>query len=137
MKFFEYILNQMPGSSGTYANFYQVAYPVYIVSRLFGFLPFTIEYSAKTKIQKIFVTLKDLVRFFLALIILAFCVYAGFLDKTLLKHNSKALIQGTRLVIFVGLILAAFSMIMDLVNRKLLGIVLMEVREIDEQVHTI
>lgn len=134
MVFFENILNKIPGLNGIYTNFYEVAYPVYVISRIFGYLPFTIEYNAKHKIQRLFVSSKDLVRFVLALAVITFCVYVCFWKKIVLQPKSSTISHGTWIIMVSGLISTAFALIMDMVNRRSLGIALKTICQIDEEV---
>lgn len=124
----------MSDSNEAYANFYQVGYPVYVVSKIFGFLPFTIQYNAKLKINRVFVSFKDGLRLCLAIIVYAVCIFAMFWDKLEVKHNSLLIVYGIRLTSSGVLISAIFSAVTQLFNRKQIAFILREINQIDEEV---
>lgn len=131
-KFFENILNKIPGLNGTYSNFYEAALPVYKVSSKFGFLPF--QFNSKRKNKPVYVSLKDLVRFSIALIVYVSCAFLVLLEQVGVKHNSIIIVHGIRFTIFNGLLMAILSAILGMIYRKTIGFMLEEVYDIDEKV---
>lgn len=134
MNFFEDFLFRIPGMTGTYANFPQVCHPVYIMARNFGFLPFTIKFNEKYKVEGLTVSYQDILRFLLALIVYSACAIYLFKGNITVIHDSLIIVYGSRLIMLFGLLLAILSVILDMINRKSVTFILKEIIEIDEEV---
>lgn len=130
-------LTNIPGTYGNYENFFEVAHPVYLVSRNFGFLPFTIKFNSKHKIEGLVVSYKDLLRFFIALAGYMISIIFSCRENFTLTHHSLIIVYGYRLIIIFGLLLAIFGVVMDMFNRKSVMFVLKEINEIDDEVTAI
>lgn len=117
-------------------SFYHCFQPVYITSRIFGVLPFTIYYnSQKDHIEKVGVGFVDGIWFVGAILLNAVLVYLviSTLDKST-EVQSAVLLVGGRMLLIVGLLNSALVIIMDMINRNRLRKILNEFLAYDKEV---
>lgn len=100
-------------------NFYDCVYLVYIFSRIFGLLPFSICYDANRHIESVRVGIFDALCFIGAISLNLMLVY--FTISLLNNSNpvqSAILVTGGRMILVIGLVNASLSITLDLLNRK-------------------
>lgn len=99
-------------------NFFHCVQPVYYISRLHGFTPFSFKQNSKGEVIGSEIKLYDLIWFIVSLVnylVLAFLCWC-----TLRVPNadlSYVLFVGNHLLLIMGLIVGAFSVAFDMFNR--------------------
>lgn len=103
------------------SNFYLCIQPVYITSRAFGVLPFTIHYNSQhDHIEKVSVNMFDIVWFFGSILInllLAYWVLST-LNESSSQLQSAILLFGGRVLLIVGLLTSPLAIVLDMINRN-------------------
>lgn len=107
---------------------------IYVIARVFGFLPFSVEYNEKQKISKVHVTILDVFWF-----IFAIAIYAMVIVSSAVHHYAKASFSGieilaTILITIEGGLIAIISIVMDMFNRKRIFRIMIKLNEFDEEV---
>lgn len=119
-------------------SFYHCFWPLYITSRLFGVLPFSMHYNPKhDHIDKVTVGFFDAIWFVGAISLNAVLVY--WILSTLNTSNevqSAILLIGGRILLIVGLLNTPLAIIMDMINRNRLRKILNEFLKYDKEVVT-
>lgn len=125
----------MSNSKQTYANFYQVAYPVYFLSQMYGFYPFSIQYNARLKTNTVVISYKNILRSVFALIVYVYGILSLFIkDNSEIKGIPLLIIYVARLTISGVMISAIFTVISGMINSKQIAFVLKEINQIDAEV---
>lgn len=111
-------------------------WPVYIFSRVFGLMPFSVARDSDGSIQKPRVKIIDLVWF---LISICSCLTLAFYELQIVKlpqdpHNSQLLILGDNVIIVLGLAFNALVIVMNMLNRKRLVEILRKFTIFDQRV---
>lgn len=100
-------------------TFFQCIQPVYYVSRVFGFTPFSFKFDSNAVITGYEVKPLDLIWFvisFFNYLFMAFIAWNTISTPTL--EVSIILVYGNNLLVIVGLIFGAFSVAFDMFNRQ-------------------
>lgn len=118
-------------------NFYDSIKPAYIVSRIFGFLPFAVEHDSYGKTLKASVGIFDMLWFFGAITLDLGFVYfiMTYSLKQMFKIDSPVLLEGCRAIAGLGLILTVLAIVLDMINRKRIIQILGDFVAFDEQVN--
>lgn len=96
--------------------------PLFIYSRCFGMMPFSIQTNLFGEVQRVKVTLFDVawlcmsIAMYLGLI--AFVAFGSDADSVSDSRNSHILVLGDRLLFVYGILMCIVSCIMDLINRN-------------------
>lgn len=115
---------------------FAVVFPVYLIGRCFGFLPFSINVDKKTKISFPIIRLIDWLWFFIVLAI--FCIYLYYNFRTDYHSSgtdSMILVVSGRLILIVGFFMGIFGIIMDMFNRNCIWSIITKFHEFDEEVN--
>lgn len=117
---------------GDIIKFYR---PIHTISKMFGYLPFTIESTNGEIKSKIY--LIDWLWFISYILFSVFCLgnYLVQLDKVLLNTTSSQVVHfGVPLVTILGFFKMMLSFTLDMINRHRVAQNLQTIREIDEKV---
>lgn len=108
-------------------NFVHSFRPIYIVSRAFGLMPFSMAYQSNGAIQKPTVCMLDILWFLFSIGVNGFGIYtlsASIIRKPLSKEPAHLVVLSIYLIVILGLFLGLFTIIFDMCNRsKLVDIV--------------
>lgn len=110
---------------------------VYVISRLFGFWPFSIVFDEKRKTSNARVTITDWIWFFVAIVLYASFIYFNDLDKYKDLPHSFIEICASQLTLIGGNMIAILSIIMDMLNRGRICRVIEMFNEFDAEVRII
>lgn len=110
---------------------------IYVIARVFGFLPFSVEYNEKKRINKVHVTILDVLWF-----IITITIYALIISSSAVIHyyNNELLsmsnieILATILITIEGGVIAIISIVMDMFNRKRVLKIMLKLNEFDDEV---
>lgn len=100
-------------------NFYDCVCFPYIMSRIFGLLPFTIKKDTKGHMESVCVSIFDAVWFVGAISVnltLAYLIICSLHGSS--QFSSAILPIGGRIILVVGLLNAPLSITLDLLNRR-------------------
>lgn len=112
-----------------------MSYPVYLSSRIFGFLPCTILYNRKTGATKVVVTLIDAIWFIISLALYTSAIIFNVIyNYHAVLTDSVILIIGGRLLLLTGNLNAIFSIIMDMHHRHEIWKIIKHCHEFDREV---
>lgn len=119
-------------------NFFDCVRPVYRTGRLFGLLPFTLNYTSNGEIDSCSLRITDILWF---LISVAICIIFSLLGYSALSPTqdirTTILLLGGRLVLISGVSLAGISIIIDIFNRHRLVELVKAINLFDQEVPTI
>lgn len=102
-------------------SFIQCLQPVYILGRLFGFLPFQVHFDSNGQIDKATVGVCDFIWFVTSIAInLVFAYLMIFPLGPIIGYGSPVLIFCVQLFSILGFIIAALAISLDMWNRKCL-----------------
>lgn len=117
---------------------YDVAYPIYIISRIVGYLPFTIvcdDSSRSLQKSSIKITLFDCVWILVWVsLLIAFMVINGVFDFQSQVSDSSIVNICNRMVVWGGYLFGILTIIMDIINRKRIWKIVVMFAVFDEQV---
>lgn len=112
-----------------------MAYPVYLSSRIFGFLPCSVLYNRKNGATKVIVTFVDAIWFIVSLALYTSAMifnviynYHGVLTESVI------IIIGGRLLLLTGNLNAIFSILMDMYHRHEIWKIIRHCHEFDHEV---
>lgn len=109
--------------------------PVYYFSRVFGFMPFTIEYDTNGKIHGPKLRLIDILWFILAIFLYILSIIVHFRNvEQYSKDSSFILIYGDYLILKLNLIFIILIVVLDMCNRFKLIDILKNINTFDEKV---
>lgn len=112
-----------------------MAYPVYLASRIFGFLPCTILYNRKNGSSKIVVTFTDVLWFIISLALYTSAmIFNMFYNYHALLTESVIIIIGGRLLLLTGNLNAIFSILMDMYHRHEIWKIIQHCHQFDKEV---
>lgn len=120
-------------------NFRHSFRPVYIVSRIFGQMPFTIAYNANGEIQRAIVNKLDGVWFACSLsvfIYMIFSAYEFFFMGPNSIHEIEVSFVGMFSIISISMIIGALGLILDFCNRSTFVDILKKTAIFDETVNS-
>lgn len=107
-------------SKGDHNNIFKLIYPVYILSRIFGLLPFSMGLNSRKTCIWLRVNVIDFIWFVTSIVI-----YAGFTGylftmplSASLPYDSYIMKIGGILILISGYLMAIISIIADMINRK-------------------
>lgn len=112
------INHQVPWQSGTVAHCFR---PIYIVSRVFGLMPFSITFQSNGEVQKSNVSKIDISWFVTSLCLLIFGIFL--VVRTVIVQPSDPEVfsiinaLGDTGILMTGLIVGSLSIVLDLCNR--------------------
>lgn len=122
------------GCNGNYVNFHQAILPVYWLSRIFGFIPFTITIDTKNNCEKLFVSNLDVCRYGIALAVHIFSGYWKLTQTFSVNYNSTIAVHANGLVVICTMCSTLLTLLMEMLNRRRIGYIVKEINEIDEVV---
>lgn len=112
-----------------------IAYPVYLSSRIFGFLPCTILYNRKNGSTKVVVTFIDALWFMISLTLYASAIIFNVIyNYHALLTESIIIIIGGRLLLLTGNLNAIFCILMDMYHRHEIWKIIQNCHEFDREV---
>lgn len=115
---------------------FSVAFPIYVISRIFGFLPFSLAYDRKLRTTIVRVTVFDIIWLCLSLLLhIFFFIFNWIADQQSQVTDSRILIISGRLTLWGGFFMAIFAMLMDLLNRNRIWEIIVKFNEFDEEIH--
>lgn len=115
---------------------FAVAYPIYIISRIIGFMPFSIECddSRSHRLSTTKITIFDIVWMVLAIgVQVFFIVITSIHDFQSQITDSRIAIFSGRMTLWVGYLMAIIAIFLDFVNRRRIWEILVRMDEFDEQ----
>lgn len=116
-------------------TFYHSIQPVYIISRIFGLLPFTVLYNSNGYMHKAKVRLLDLI-WFVFMIIVNFGLTYKMVTKVqrMIDGDTSILFASGRLIILLNFVKVAVASILDMLNRNRLVKMLKDFLKFDKSV---
>lgn len=115
-------------------NIFSITLWAYVIARVFGNWPFSIEFNARNGSSRVRVTKIDFAWFLLSL-----CIYASFnwfavFDQ--LGHHEASLVEVTvsQISQIIIILVAMLSIIMDLINRNVIWQMVLTFHAFDEEV---
>lgn len=119
-------------------NFFHCVQPVYIISRIFGLLPFSIQYNPNGCVKAAKVTVFDGFWFIGSIGLNLFFGYRVASDiPDMPKEESSILFIGFRTVFVICFILTALSTVLDMMNRNRIVKIVKDLTEFDNSVSKI
>lgn len=121
------------------ANFCDTVRPVYIVSRIFGLMPFTLHHHANGHIDRSSVGLFDIFWFIGAIAINLTMIYYTVLSllEPSFTLESSILQDGSRVLSICAMVMIVLSIALDMFNRKRLVKILKDLTAYDKNVRMI
>lgn len=112
-----------------------MAYPVYIASRIFGFLPCSVQYNRKNDATKVVTTYFDIIWFIVSLAMYTSAIVFNLIyNYHALLTESIIIIIGGRLLLLTGNLNAIFAIVMDFYHRDEIWKVIQHFHEFDKEV---
>lgn len=125
-------LNNKPKKPLTFA---QCIHPIYVISRLFGLLPFSVHLNSNGNVERARIKIFDIAWFLCAISINLFLAYFILTrKKNSLEIESKVLMIGNYIIFSITFIMAPLSIILDMFNRHRLVKMFKDIMEFDKTV---
>lgn len=119
-------------------NFYHVVQPIYYASRIFGFLPFSFKFNAKSEVSGCKVKIVDYIWFLFSLCNYISWAYLCWFSLSVPNiEHSYVLFVGNHVVVVFGLVCGVFDAIFDIFNRNRLTDIIMKINTFDKEVNPI
>lgn len=117
-------------------NFVHSFKPIYILSRIFGFMPFTIAYNSDGGIQRARITVIDFIWFTISIGVYIFSTlnFIAFIMRTQVPHSYITLAYATRSIIIMRKLFYIVCIAADMCNRFKLVEILKKIGHFDEKV---
>lgn len=121
--------------NATKNNVFGVVFPVYLIGRCLGFLPFSVNFDTKHKTSRVTLNPFDVVWFVTMLSVYGACMAFNFqYDFHSSQTNSLILIVSGRITLIGGFFMADCALIADMLNRKCIWSIITKFHEFDEEV---
>lgn len=109
--------------------------PIYIVSRVFGLLPFSLTFHSNGEVQKPNVSKLDIVWFGISLSFLLNAISMSIaIQKSSGKKGSLISILGDMWMLFAGLINGVLTIVLDMYNRHKFVDIIKKINTFDREV---
>lgn len=116
-------------------NFFHCIRPIYRISRLYGLTPFSFKFNSNAEVIGYEVKPFDLAWFIISLLIYSLVAYFCFKSITIKNAESSfALVIGNHLIVVVGFLFGAFSIVLDMYNRENLVNIITTFTDFDNKV---
>lgn len=127
-----------PNHQASPLNFYHLVQPILYASRIFGFMPFSFKFNAKSEVSGCTVNVRDFIWFLFSLFIYISLAYlCGCTFNVPNVEHSFILFGGNHAVVIFGLMCGVFDVIFDMFNRKRLTDIIMKINTFDKEVISI
>lgn len=119
-------------------NLYHIVQPIYYASRVFGSMPFSFKFNAKSEISGCRVKKRDFIWFLVSLFNYISMTFLCWLTLSVPNiEHSHILFVGNHVIITFGLICGVLDVIFDMFNRNHITDIIIKANKFDKEVNLI